>query len=143
MFTKFLCAEYFPSMLTPKIITIGTDVNVHSIQFIFEWNLNSLCFLLSSNFLARTVWTTLRDGQSKWSAIAVERTFKDNMHFEITRHEFYYKWLYFGWRPLPYNYPLYNHSNDPMRDNVTNWVQKSVTREEYLAFGLFTYINFS
>ena len=68
---------------------------------------------------------------------------KINQHFAITRHKFYYKWLYLGWRPLPYHFPLYKNSHDFLHDNITNWVHKSLTHAEYITNDLYTYVNSS
>lgn len=45
---------------------------------------------------------------------------KKGRHMVTTRHKFYYEWLYFGWRPLSYHYPVYKHSNDYCHKNISN-----------------------
>ena len=58
-------------------------------------------------------------------------------HFVSTRHRFYYKWMYFGWRILPSNYPLYKHWKDDL-SQVTNWIHKRVLHDEFINLNLYT-----
>ena len=61
--------------------------------------------------------------------------------FVETRHKFYYKWMYLGWNMLPPNYPLCKQWHDKNYYNVTNWVHKRLSHEDYLNLDLYTTTN--
>ena len=43
-----------------------------------------------------------------------------NANWATTRHQFYYKWIYFGWRKLDPSYPLHKSCNKESSGNITN-----------------------
>ena len=64
-----------------------------------------------------------------------------NANWATTRHQFYYKLIYFGWRKLDPYYPLHKNRNKESSNNITNWIHKSTTHEDYQQEELFTLIN--
>ena len=58
-----------------------------------------------------------------------------------TRHQFYYEWIYFGWSKLDPSYPLHKNRNEDSSNNITNWIHKSTTHQEYLREDLYTFVN--
>ena len=62
---------------------------------------------------------------------------EENRFLTITRHPFYYEWMYFGWDMLPRNFPLHK---DPFDDDISHlsaWVHRLMTHEEYMKRDLF------
>ena len=64
-----------------------------------------------------------------------------NVNWATTRHQFYCKCIYFGWRKLDPSYPVHKNRNEEPINNITNWKHKSTTHEEYLREDLFTLVN--
>ena len=48
--------------------------------------------------------------------------------------------MYFGWRILPSNYPLYKHWKDDL-SQITNWIHKWVSHDEFIHLNLFNTVN--
>ena len=63
---------------------------------------------------------------------------KFSRHWVVTRHKFYYEWLFFGWKQLPKDYPLHRSpQNSQYPDHITNWVPKRFLHKNYTNQDLF------
>ena len=51
--------------------------------------------------------------------------------------------VFFGWRQLPPEYPLHQHQDDQDPNNITNWVHKRFTHNDYIDQKLYDKDNFN
>ena len=54
-----------------------------------------------------------------------------------SRHKAYYAWLMFGWRQLPQEYPSFDSAGPLKPIELSRWIPKSCSIEEYLAKDLY------
>ena len=63
---------------------------------------------------------------------------KHYKHWVVSRHKFYYEWIFFGWKLLPNDYPFHRPVNSTeYPDHISNWVHKRFSHKNYLNQELF------
>ena len=63
---------------------------------------------------------------------------KHYKHWVVSRHKFYYEWIFFGWKLLPSDYTFHRPVNSTeYPDHISNWVHKRFSHKNYLNQELF------
>ena len=85
----------------------------------------------------KAIYQATEDPVYSQRILGILKKSQDLSPWVTTRHKYFYEWHFLGWRQLPPDYPLNKNPSDKNKNNISNWVHKAISHDEYLAQDLF------